>query len=149
VKQQRYTFKMKKAYAIFFVLVLVSSNLGIAMGTHICSGKVVEGSIMIGKLDLNCGMDETPKKCPRHYMLQADVDQLNNICCKNIYQTLKLEEISVKSNFSHSFHLQFVVPNLFSNTDSQLSLVESTTSTNYSPLFLKRNLPILLQSFLW
>src|SRR5690606_10517387 len=48
---------MKKLMAISLALVLLTSNIGLAMVSHYCGGQAVKSQLTIGHGNLGCGMD--------------------------------------------------------------------------------------------
>ncbi|NEN23831.1 hypothetical protein G3O08_09990 [Cryomorpha ignava] len=80
---------MKKVSAILLALLILSSNLSIALSTHFCGGKAVKSEFSIGNYDLDCGM--------------ADMESCNDLdwnfnkiqatpCCENQHSFFKIND---------------------------------------------------------
>ena len=139
---------MKKFFAIFLALLMLTTNVGITFATHYCGGKAVKTSISLGHDDLDCGMadmDASPCKD------QSDSPAVKRkSCCENQYTQLSIEDdynnpAVVKTAVDFQFVAVFVVTylNLYSfnaSTEAEYS--------NYSPPLLDLDIPVLIQSFL-
>jgi len=49
---------MRRVFAIFFALLLLVTNSGVAFASHYCGGKAVKTNISFGQNELSCGMPE-------------------------------------------------------------------------------------------
>ena len=47
---------MKRVFAIFFILLLLTSNINITLGMHLCGGSLFDSEFMIGHQHMDCGM---------------------------------------------------------------------------------------------
>lgn len=80
---------MKKAAAIFIASLVLLSNLGLALSSHLCGGKKVETGITIGGHNFACGMAEmeeveTTPKIPNSFSALP--------CCSNIQTLFDVED---------------------------------------------------------
>ena len=53
---------LKKIISISLALILITSNVGFTLGTHICGGFAVINELMIGHNNLDCGMGDMDTK---------------------------------------------------------------------------------------
>lgn len=139
---------MKKVYSIFFLLVLLSSSIGVALGNHFCDGKLVKTSLMLGLTDMSCGMSESGTKCPLPHKYSNQQVLIDN-CCDNDYNLLQLDDAVSKKVVLERINFDFTLA-------YSVILVKQKPSSNHYNSHLKESLPqlkqkipILLQSFLW
>ena len=132
---------MNKVIAISLALILLISNIGLALGTHFCCGEAVESQLMVG----HNHMPDMEKDCPEngdHLETEA--------CCEDKYQALQIED-DYKSGFVQTNNLDLVIA--FVQVFLNLNFPEKTeqdflTYLKSSPLQADKDIIILVQSFL-
>ena len=95
---------MRKLIAILLSFLMLTSNIGFTMNTHLCEGIAVENSITIGLADLDCGMNAHKEDCESEKTKEKQIQE--NPCCKNQHKVLQLDE-----------NVEFQVPIETINTD--------------------------------
>jgi len=85
---------MKKLIAILLAFLLLFSDIGFTMGTHICRGHAVKTKLMIGEQTLDCGMMKMAVPCNHKNTANGINPQT---CCHTQYKMLQ-----VKDNFDFS-----------------------------------------------
>lgn len=137
---------MKKLLAISLALILLTSNIGLAMVTHYCGGQAVKSQLMIGSNHLDCGMADMNMATEQD---PEAIDYTSSGCCENQYQTFEIED-DYQINLSQlSLNLDFVVAFVHSFWNVVLlSETEHPQYTNYSPPLLLRDIPLLHQVFI-
>ncbi|MFD1315712.1 HYC_CC_PP family protein [Namhaeicola litoreus] len=101
---------MKQIIAISLSLIMLSSQLGIAMNTHFCGDIAVKSALTFGEKHLDCGMANMDSACE---LKDIDHDNITSqTCCKNLHQLLNSDEnfknqVS-EAQFSTSFFVAFV-----------------------------------------
>lgn len=142
---------MKKFFSILLSIILVASHLSLTRGTHFCHGEVVETKILLGKMDLDCGMQNMREYCDITEKSTSHELYFGNVpCCQNEYQTIHVTDEFVKDaaqfsfsfNFSSAFIYSTLNPDLFSKSTTQQFYTE------YSPPPLEKDLEVLFESFL-
>jgi hypothetical protein len=79
---------MRRIIAIFFVLLLVSTNVGLAFGTHFCGGFSMDTKLITTHDDLTCGMEFMDRACE----LDDEHTVIKKSCCSNEVHSLQIEE---------------------------------------------------------
>jgi hypothetical protein len=126
------------------IILLVSSQVGLAYGTHFCAGKEVKSKVILGHEHLECGMEFSPGSCD-------SPDQTHfskSSCCDNELISPQIEDdmqqvkaaVDVNPVFIQAFVHAFVV---------QLHADEVTTRfIDYSPPWISHDFHSLNQVFL-
>ncbi|MBU2915014.1 HYC_CC_PP family protein [Reichenbachiella agariperforans] len=135
---------MKRIIAISLSMLLLLSNMGLAISTHYCGGKAVQSQLAIGQAHLDCGMLEAlPPVCT-----QTQLSKTMN-CCENSYLSYELQDDFKLALSSFSINLDFVYVLAFTFIDFHLSDVgQFVAYSDYSPPLLHQDIPVLFQSFL-
>ncbi|MHB1279442.1 MAG: HYC_CC_PP family protein [Bacteroidia bacterium] len=138
---------MKSVFAIFLAMLMLITNVQIALATHYCDGEAVKTSIYVGHGDIDCGMSDQDAFCEKEYNPPA-VKSKN--CCENKYAELSIEDDYKNPSFVKAvpdvqFIAAFIITylNLYSFDPS----IEAGYS-HYSPPLLDLDIPVLIQSFL-
>jgi len=80
---------VKKVFAISLALLILGSNLSIALSTHFCGGKAVKSELSLGSYDLDCGMVGM-ESC------ESDERSFNEVlplpCCENLHSFFQINE---------------------------------------------------------
>ena len=135
---------MKRILAIFLALILLTTNIGLAMATHYCGGEAVKTQLMLGHGHLDCdmsGMDmgaENTEKGPKA-----------KNCCENQYQTFEIDGDYHPGFAQLIFNLDFVVALVHTFLSiAPVPETEKSPYAHYSPPLLLRDIPVLNQVFL-
>lgn len=135
---------MKKAIAILLALVLLTSNVGLAMVTHYCGGQAVKTQLVIGHGSLNCGMTDMAMATEQR---STGTNYEVPGCCEDQYQSFEIEDDFKLLQLS--LNLDFVAAFVHSFLDVVLlSEEEHPQHAHYSPPLLFRDIPILNQTFI-
>jgi hypothetical protein len=132
---------VNKIITISLAFILLISNLGLALGTHICCGEAVKSSLTVG----HSHMADMDKDCPEEGKhLKAEV------CCEDKYQPLLIED-DHKPGIIQTNDLNLVIA--FVQVFLNLNFPEKTehdflTYLKSSPLQSDKDIIILVQSFL-
>ncbi|HCS19615.1 MAG TPA: hypothetical protein DIW47_03455 [Bacteroidetes bacterium] len=138
---------MKIVFAIFLALLMLITNVEIALATHYCDGEAVKTSISVGHDDIDCGMNRMEASCEE----ESDSPTVKSKnCCENKYA-----ELSTKDDYNgltpatSSVEFQFIA--VFVATYFNLYSFNASTEAgyaNYSPPLLALDIPVVIQSFL-
>ena len=137
---------MKRVFAIFLALLMLTTNVGLSFATHYCGGRAVKTSITFSKhSDMGCGMEKM-SDCENE---QAPAVKSN--CCQDKFIDLKIQDDfnTPKIFKSNKVNYKFVATFLVSI--AHLYFSEFTVKTdylNYIPPLLSIDIPVLIQSFL-
>lgn len=136
---------MKKAFSIFIVMLLLTTQVGVSFATHYCGGKVFKNSIgVLGAESPTCGMLESKKEnCINHSGVQG------KSCCENHAVTFQTKDQYNTSSLALEHNFVFLAS--FTATHIYfIHLKDSLTvnTTHYDPPVLKHDIPVLIQSFL-
>lgn len=130
--------------AISLALVLLTSNVGLAMVTHFCGGQAVKSQLVIGHGNLDCGMADMNMATEQK---STGMDYASSGCCEDQYQSFEIED-----DFNHlqlSINLDFVAAFVHAFLDVVvLSEEDHPQYAHYSPPLLLRDIPILNQTFI-
>lgn len=136
---------MKKILSIIIAAVFLVSSVGVSIGTHYCGGKVHERSLLLAYNDMSCGMENTDQDSP----CENTGATFSKNCCENDSQSIKIEDeyqgSSFKIKLDHNFTAAFLL--------ACINVISTDTAVNasyryYKPPKLKKNLFVLVQSFL-
>ena len=137
---------MKRVFAIFLSLLMLTTNVSLTFATHYCRGKAVKTQVSIlGHSDIGCGMEGDSKSCDNSQM-----PSITSNCCQDKFVELSIEDdysnpAIITTNVDFQFVAAFVISyiNLYSFDASN-----EAEYLNYSPPLLKQDIPVLIQSFL-
>lgn len=138
---------MKKVLAIFFAVLLLVANSGVAVATHFCAGKAIKTSISLGQNDLSCGMTNSFVECKN--ASQSPILHSKD-CCANKYLEWQVEnEFNKSIEFERLAVPEFgILPFFGSKTVKSQDNSKCFWYCEYSPPFLDLDIPVLVQSFL-
>jgi len=135
---------MRKVLAISLAFILLLSNVGVTLATHLCGGQALMSRIMVGSGDLDCGMpgmDSEPEN-GIHYKAKP--------CCENHYQSLEVKDDYQPSKILQlDFNLDFAVALV--HTFLNIGLfpeINKPQQANYSPPLLPQDITVLNQVFI-
>jgi len=137
---------MKKVFAIFLALLMLTTNVGMSFATHYCGGRAVKTSITFSKhLDIGCGMEKM-SDCEN-----GQSPSVKSNCCQDKFVDLKIQdEFNTPKTFkSNKVIYKFVAAFLVSVTHLYFSeFTVKTDYLNYIPPLLSADIPVFIQSFL-
>jgi len=138
---------MKKIFALFMTVLILTNSVGVTFASHYCGGKVVKSKISLGNLNLDCGMANMDQACENN---KDESSLKSKQCCQNQYSQLKVDDDFIKSSFeivkvefNSLFNLLFFISD-FGHVNSH----DEVVSLNFKPPLLNLDIPILIQSFL-
>jgi hypothetical protein len=148
---------VRKTIAISLALLVLFSNMGLAIATHYCGGMAVESKLMLGHEPLDCGMtdmdmatvdmgnmDEQPCQSEQTHAIQLK----KTPCCENEYQSLDVEGDYELKVVQPSLNLEFVA--VFAVSFLRIAFpteIPSPQYANYSPPLIDQDIAILYQVF--
>ena len=138
---------MKKAIAIFFMLILLLANMGITLSTHYCGGFMVKQAFGIGHESLGCGMEGVTDDCNNTGNGQ---NHFNDHCCDDDFHAFQINEKFTQDNNpeDQGNQLIFSLPTTFifdlnpATADNQSFIAHSPPDTKTDLSVLHRNLRI-------
>ena len=136
---------LKKISAILLAVLILSSNLSIALSTHFCGGKAVKSELSIGSYDLDCGMADMESCAPQ-------VRGFNEIipipCCQDLHSFFQIND-QYKSASKVQFGLlpQFVFNYFIPAASSFVFASPKIIFKTYKPPLPKQAVSILHQVF--
>ena len=138
---------MKKAIAIFFMLILLLANMGITLSTHYCGGFMVKQAFVIGHKSLGCGMEDVTDDCNNN---RDGHMHFRDHCCDDDFHTFRINEKFTRDNNPEDQDnpLIFFLPATFIfeinpvTTDNQSFVAHSPPDTKTDIPVLHRNLRI-------
>ena len=141
---------MKKVAAIFLMLTVLISSIGVSVNTHICKKEGVIKSYFVDFGECVCELEETPSHKCCHVQPTEKTEQKG--CCQDetaFFQldfdyVTQIENISLNSDllFTSAFIYKVFTPlNIKENTN----IIEYN---HYSPPIPDRDIPVFIQSFL-
>ena len=137
---------MKKVISISLALLMLTSHLGFAVGTHFCGGLAVEAKLMIGHEHLDCGMADMDKDCEGKSDGKTHLDKMP--CCNNEYTSFDLEDEFKPTLEQSTLNFEFVAVLVVSYLDV-ISVDEvSPQITEYDPPLVTEHISILHQVFI-
>lgn len=127
---------MKKVISIALILLLLISQLGLAIGTHYCMGLAVKSEVSLGPAHLDCGMGQMEVPCAndgKEMIAQSP-------CCQNVYVSAE-----VSDDFRTAPALDQFSPHFVAAVPSQSFFGEHLfTRTKEAPVLLYKSPPRLL-----
>ena len=136
---------MKKLIAIFLGLILLVSNMGVALATHYCGGSAVKSKLAVGISDLDCGM--AMADC--NYIPGKNLILNSQSCCENHYQIFQtddhLSSAMLQINHIEDFHFNILSSPL---NITYFPEAEITRYNNHSPPYPEKSIQVLFQTFL-
>ena len=141
---------VKKSFSILLSLILLTSHMYLAVGTHYCSGEAVETKILLGKTHLGCNMPEMEE--PFDYSEKtnknrAAFDKLP--CCENEYQTAQVTNEFLKDLAGRPINSEFAAAFIY--TTLNLDLFSKSTYQFYPEYIspsLEKDIQVFFQTFL-
>jgi len=137
---------MKRVFAIFLALLILTTNVGLTFATHYCGGKPVKTDVsLLGHFDIGCGMEDKDNSCDN-----PEIPAIKSSCCQNRSVELSIEDDFrspkiIKNTVEYKFVAAFVT------TYINLYLLDASAETeylDYLPPLLDHDIPVLVQSFL-
>jgi hypothetical protein len=138
---------LRRTISISLLFIFLAGHSGFAMATHYCGGLVMATQIVVGHIQLHCGMSNMVKDC------DTDVSEKNHNkkkpCCENEYQSLDQEDEFQPQVMYSSISLEFV-PDFFNTLIERSYALENdkVAYSNYSPPLIEGDIQVLVQSFL-
>lgn len=127
---------------------MLSSNVGVTMGTHLCGGMAVKTALMLGHSDLDCGMEQMEMDCVNSPE-QGAATLTKSKCCDNHYTSVESDDAVFSKTSLGSVNFEFLVAFAYTYAGIDLFVQDNSTPyTYYSPPLLKQDRPVLFQSFL-
>ena len=103
---------MKRLLTIALAFLLLMSNMGFTLATHLCGGEAVKSGLRLGGGDWDCGMKyevtrlhDTGHRCTR---------LTEEPCCKNLHQTIQSDNTLSNDLLAPQFHVPAVESVVFS-----------------------------------
>lgn len=84
---------MKKAFSIFFAIILLVNSINLTLSAHYCGGNLAKLKLVFGDTKLSCGMEEGTGSCTNKE------ETLQKNCCED-----KLQSFCTKDNFLSTTH---------------------------------------------
>ncbi|MEP1033163.1 hypothetical protein [Ekhidna sp.] len=137
---------MKKVISISLALLMLTSHLGFAVGTHFCGGLAVEAKLMIGHEHLDCGMADMDKECEGKSEGKTYLDKVP--CCDNEYLSIEVEDEFKPSFEQTAFNFEFVAAFAVLYLDIISVDQQNPQYTEYDPPLVTKDIPILHQVFI-
>lgn len=146
---------MRRITAILFLILFGFSNVGFNMEVHFCDGNLTDFSFL-GNTECICETDHHEDHCnenschevkPCHEEKNDHLVEVHVDCCST-------QEIIVENTESFKTHsVEFVLAIILASDYSIFQLAESeyemiSPVPSVEPVFLDRDIPILVQSFL-
>lgn len=137
---------MKRTLAISLAFILLLSNVGIIMATHLCGGEPIMSQMMLGSGKLDCGMPDMDTDCES----EKGIHYKTNPCCENHYQSLEVEDDYHQSNIVQlNINIDFAIALVHTFLNIELfSEDDKPQYANYSPPLLLRDITVLNQVFI-
>lgn len=138
---------MKKVISISLAILLLTSNLSLAIGTHYCGGLSVKTEVMLGHEHLDCGMAGMDES-------QNDQDDLIRFekapCCQNEYTSVEVaHDFKVPSQPSKTLNFEFIAAFATVFLNPLLPAAANCYSfQHYPPPLPDRDIQVLFQTFL-
>ena len=125
---------------------MISSQLGLMVGTHFCGGEAVKSELSVGKANLDCGMEEMGS-CEN---TDAKDSVESKPCCDNQYLSLDVDnEYNSQQNLTvDQLKLVVVATVVFFNWTEFFPLTETSNFADIPPPPLESDFIVLFQSFL-
>ena len=135
---------MKRIVSILMIVLLLSSQVGLAYGTHFCAGKEVKSKVILGHEHLECGMEFSPKSCDE----PNETHFSKKLCCENELISPQVEDdmqpVKTTKNLNPVF-VQALVHTLLIQLTAD---IESPRFAEYSPPWISFDFHVLHQVFL-
>jgi hypothetical protein len=140
---------LKKIISISLALILLVSNVGFTLGTHVCGGFAVISELMIGHNNLDCGMSSMDTETEVGAEPDADIHFESTPCCENDFQTLQTDNNFNSEVNNFNLNQTFVIAFVHTLLDNTL-YPETPLSdySNYSPPIPENDVQSLFQTFL-
>jgi len=126
-------------------MLILSSNLSIALSTHFCGGKAVKSELSIGSYDLDCGMSDM-EGCND---LDWNFNEIQAIpCCENQHSFFKISDRYQNLGAIEFGFMPSAITNVFSqhlNSIAQIS--PKVLFKTYKPPLPKQAMAVLFQVF--
>jgi hypothetical protein len=142
---------MKTFFSILLSVLLLASHMYLTIGTHYCGGEAVKSKILLGKTNLDCGMDGMDESCTHSETPGEYGNHLKTApCCENEYQIIEPTDKFVKEEVQiASFNVDFAFAYLIATLTFDV-FPKSTENlyADYSPPHYQKDIQVLFQSFL-
>ncbi len=137
---------MKRVFAFLIAVMMLATNVGATINTHICGGKTSALFLSIGATSLSCGMDEMSNGCAN----DSGNSFSSKSCCDNQSLLLSVDDNSdipaveiTKAQFQMLACFVESYANIY-----QDAFLASPEYKDYAPPLLNPDIPVLIQSFL-
>jgi hypothetical protein len=140
---------MKRAFAIFLLVLTLFSQSGVVLAAHYCMGDLAEWNLGFSTHAESCSMAKKPTACEQTNDFSSD-DMRRKGCCEDDFVQFKINEpCQTTSEILVSVSPVFVVAFVMAmNFDLWANSVHNHSFLAYSPPPLLRDIPVLNQSFL-
>lgn len=138
---------MKQIIAISLALIVLTSQLGIAMNTHFCGDLAVKSVLTIGEEHLDCGMASMDRDCESD---DPDHDNFSSqSCCKNLHQVLRSDDNFKNQASEIQFSPTFMVVFVYAYLNALEEIHENKNKFYFeSPPPVTTDIQVLYQTFL-
>lgn len=138
--------RLKKVISISLALLLLTSHLGFAVGTHFCGGLAVKAKLMIGHEHLDCGMADMDKECEGKSDGKTYLDKMP--CCENEYFSIEVEDEFTPSVEQNALNFDFVAIFVVSYLDVFSGDELNPQDAEYNPPLVTEDISTLHQVFI-
>lgn len=137
---------MKQIKAILLIVLLLTSQIGLAMSTHHCKMNGTDHAIKLSAAQ-TAHCDDMPMKMPCEEK-DPHHQHPENPCCTNDVQTFQVDDDYLTQSDVKDLNPQFVLAFAFTSMlDLSLKAVNIQLAENYFPPPPERNIQVLLQNF--
>jgi hypothetical protein len=138
---------VKQIIAISLALIMLTSQLGIAMNTHFCGDIAVKSALSIGEEHLDCGMATMDGDCESDGINHDNISSPS--CCKNLHQVLHSDDNFKNQVNEIQFSPTFIVAFLHTYINALEELHEDKNKCYFeSPPPVTADIQVLYQTFL-
>jgi len=132
---------LTKISSLLLAVIFISASLGFNVKTHYCGDSLYKQSLSFSSSELTCGMENF-----RGLNCESSI---SNNCCNNEVQTFKVEDDYETTTFELNQNSAFIIAFASAYLDiSSSAFNDNLEYIAYSPPILKRDIPVLVQSFL-
>jgi hypothetical protein len=143
-------YSMKKSYAIFLSLLLLTSHMYLTIGTHFCGGQAVNTQIVFGSTHLGCEMQGKKEPLDGREKGESDKIAFSSVpCCQYEYQIISSMHEFIYKACHIDIAVNIAVASL--NSTETLDLTQKSTHhffKKYDSPHIKKDVQVLFQTFL-